>query len=134
MIPFSGRDDSLASTTSTKISTETDEETMDTVLQEQQTAWEDATTNLQIDTTHNLDPPLPLNHQMICDIPKNCFKDLQQNLVNYWVCQVYLYHMQLHVIFTGKFTTNLAEGYMHIRCKFDGGKQVNRSPKWILGR
>ena len=58
------------STTSTKISTETDEETMDTVLQEQLTAWEDATTNLQIDTTHNLDPPLPLNHQMIRDIQK----------------------------------------------------------------
>ena len=29
--------------------------------------------------------------------------------------------------FTGNFTTNLAEGYMHIRSKFDGGKQVNRS-------
>ena len=36
---ISGRDDSLASTASTKISTETDEETMHTVLQEQQTAW-----------------------------------------------------------------------------------------------
>ena len=28
---------------------------------------------------------------------------------------------------TGNFTTNLAEGYMNIRCKFDGGKQINRS-------
>ena len=27
----------------------------------------------------------------------------------------------------GNFTTNLAEGYMNIRCKFDGGKQINRS-------
>ena len=25
------------------------------------------------------------------------------------------------------FTTNLAESWMHIRCKFDGGKVVNRS-------
>ena len=25
-----------------------------------------------------------------------------------------------------KFTTNLAEAWMHIRCKFDGGKVVNR--------
>ena len=29
----------------------------------------------------------------------------------------------------GNFTTNLAEGYMHIRCKFDGGKQINRSQR-----
>ena len=28
---------------------------------------------------------------------------------------------------TGNFTTNLAEGYMHICSKFDGGKQINRS-------
>ena len=27
----------------------------------------------------------------------------------------------------GNFTTNLAEGWMHIRSKFDGGKQINRS-------
>ena len=29
--------------------------------------------------------------------------------------------------YIGNFTTNLAEGWMHIRSKFDGGKQVNRS-------
>ena len=27
----------------------------------------------------------------------------------------------------GNFTTNLAESWMHIRCKFDGGKVINRS-------
>ena len=27
----------------------------------------------------------------------------------------------------GNFTTNLAEGWMNVRCKFDGGKFVNRS-------
>ena len=31
----------------------------------------------------------------------------------------------LHLI--GNFTTNLAESWMHIRTKFDGGKQINRS-------
>ena len=31
------------------------------------------------------------------------------------------------LVYAGNFTTNLAEGYMHIRTKFDGGKQVNRS-------
>ena len=29
--------------------------------------------------------------------------------------------------YLGNFTTNLAETWMHIRCKFDGGKQINRS-------
>ena len=29
--------------------------------------------------------------------------------------------------FTGNFTTNLAKGYMNIHCKFDVGKQINRS-------
>ena len=27
----------------------------------------------------------------------------------------------------GNFTTNLAEAWLHMRCKFDGGKQINRS-------
>lgn len=27
----------------------------------------------------------------------------------------------------GNYTTNLAEAWMHVRCKFDGGKVVNRS-------
>ncbi len=27
----------------------------------------------------------------------------------------------------GNFTTNLAEGWMNIRCKYDGGKVINRS-------
>ena len=32
---------------------------------------------------------------------------------------VYIHHV-------GNFTTNLAECWMHIRTKFDGGKQINR--------
>ena len=35
--------------------------------------------------------------------------------------------MKYLYIYIGNFTTNLAEGYMHIRSKFDGGKQINRS-------
>lgn len=27
----------------------------------------------------------------------------------------------------GNFTTNLAEGWMNVKCKFDGGKTINRS-------
>ena len=38
--------------------------------------------------------------------------------------------MSCHEILTmyiGNIATNLAEGYMHIHSKFDGGKQINRS-------
>ena len=31
------------------------------------------------------------------------------------------------ILTEGNFTTNLAEGYMYIRYKFHGGKQINRS-------
>jgi len=31
------------------------------------------------------------------------------------------------ILITGNFTTNLVESWMHIRSKFDGGKQINRS-------
>ena len=33
------------------------------------------------------------------------------------------------IFITGNFTTNLAESYMHVRSKFNGGKQINRSQK-----
>ena len=33
----------------------------------------------------------------------------------------------IEILTVGNFTTNLAEGYMHIRCKFDGKKLINRS-------
>ena len=35
--------------------------------------------------------------------------------------------MVLQFFLLGNFTTNLAESWMHIRSKFDGGKQINRS-------
>jgi len=34
-------------------------------------------------------------------------------------------------IYAGNFTTNLAGGDMHVRTKFDGGKQVNRSQSGV---
>ena len=33
----------------------------------------------------------------------------------------------VYLLCAGNFTINLAEGYMHIRRKFDGGKQINYS-------
>ena len=33
----------------------------------------------------------------------------------------------------GNNTTNLAECWMHIRSKFDGGKVINAFPEWLVG-
>ena len=44
---------------------------IDTVVLEQLTAWEDATTDDQVDfVSSTLDPPVPLDERMICDIQK----------------------------------------------------------------
>lgn len=34
----------------------------------------------------------------------------------------------------GNFTTNLAESWMHMRTKFDGGKVINHKsvPEWVI--
>ena len=40
----------------------------------------------------------------------------------------YSNYLLLHFV-TGNFTTNLAESYMNVRSKFDGGKQINRSQR-----
>ena len=39
--------------------------------------------------------------------------------------------LQIYTI--GNFTTNLCESWMHIRTKFDGGKQINRSQSGSWG-
>ena len=33
----------------------------------------------------------------------------------------------------GNYTTNVMEGWMQIRCKFDDGKVVNAVTKWVMG-
>ncbi len=33
----------------------------------------------------------------------------------------------------GNVTTNLAESWMHVRTKFDGGESGKQKPKWIMG-
>ena len=42
----------------------------------------------------------------------------------YYIIKMYRYN---YVFSAGNFTTNLAESWMHIRAKFDGGKVINRS-------
>ena len=57
-----------------------------------------------------------VDERMLCDI---------QRLVGRLVAKADL--------LLGNFTTNLCEGWMHIRTKFDGGKQINRvqSGSWL---
>ena len=38
------------------------------MLLEQQRSWVDTSTDTHIELTDSLDPPMPLDHQMICDI------------------------------------------------------------------
>ena len=66
-----GGDALLSSTPLIEVSPdEINDEIIHTVLQEQQQSWEDATTDTQTDLTDTLDPPILLDHQMICDIQK----------------------------------------------------------------
>ena len=93
------------------------EDTVNTILLEQQKSWEDVTADvvtadIQTDLTDTLDLPIPLDQQMFCDIQKLASKSSQLIGNLHILVQLHIYHAV--TIFTGNFTTNLAEGYMHI--------------------
>ena len=55
--------------TSTVATTDEIDEVINTVLQEQQKSWEDATADTESHLADDtLEPPVPLDNQMICDI------------------------------------------------------------------
>ena len=61
--------DASMPSTSTVATTDDLDEALSTVLQEQQKSWEDATADTQIYLADDdLDPPMPLDNQIICDI------------------------------------------------------------------
>ena len=63
--------DASMPSTSTVATTDDLDEALSIVLQEQQKSWEDATADTQIYLADDdLDPPMPLDNQMICDIQK----------------------------------------------------------------
>jgi len=97
-------------------------------LEEQQVAWEDATST---ETDLSLDPPQSIDHQMICDIQAIAGRlaSKSRQLLGKSNIQVYYLVINNIVWWAGNFTTNLAEGYMNVRSKFDGGKQINRSQR-----
>ena len=74
----------------------------------------DDSTQAEQDATQGNPEPVELNDKMMHDI---------QMLVARLVEKA----SQL----LGNFTTNLAESWMHIRSKFDGGKVINRS-EWFV--
>ena len=53
-----------------------EDDALTTLLLEQQTAWEAATNDVPVDVqvNSNLEPAVPLNQQMICDIQKICWE------------------------------------------------------------
>ena len=67
---------------------------------------------MEEDATRGETQPIELSDKLLCDI---------QRLVSRLASKA----PQL----IGNFTTNLAEGWMNIRCKFDGGKFFNRSQR-----
>ena len=63
--------DASMPSTSTVVTTDDLDEALSTVLQEQQKSWDDATADTQIYLADDdLDPPMPLDNQIICDIQK----------------------------------------------------------------
>jgi len=83
-------------------------------LHSQASFWEDATNDSETTLTDarrgGIPTCTPINPKMMADIPIT-------------VGRLIAKAGQL----LGDFTTNLAESWMHMRCKFDGGKVVNRT-------
>ena len=122
---------------------ENEGESIESFLQDQEAAWHDATSSTTESctsitaashtdaTTVSLDPPHPIDNQMLCDIRAIASRlaskahQLLGVLAEMLCIEFYL----LLYFVTGNFTTNLAESYMNVRCKFDGGKQINRSQR-----
>jgi len=104
-------------------------DTVSEILREQQTAWEDEVSE---DPSDLLEPSHPIDGQMICDIQSiaSSLAAKAEQLIGTATCS-YLTLLMTYsfFIYIGNFTTNLAESYIHIRTKFDGGKQINRSQR-----
>ena len=82
-------------------------------IQDQQLLWEETTADnpaIEDEVRQGAHQPTELSQKLLHDI---------QVIISRLVAKV----PQL----IGNFTTNLAEAWMHMRCKFDGGKVINRS-------
>ena len=88
-------------------------------------AWVDATDNEGLDDIRSTPTTTAeIDQQMICDIQRaiSQLAGKVSQLIGTKLCKTTINKTILHHI-----TTNLAESWMHIRSKFDGGKQINRS-------
>ena len=89
----------------------------------------DATDNRGLDDIRNTPTgTTEIDQQIICDIQRaiSWLVWKAPQLIGTKFCKVTVNETILHYT-VGNFTTNLAESWMHIRSKFDGGKQINRS-------
>ena len=76
--------------------------------------------------------PSEIDREMICNIQQLVghliAKSEQLLVIVYTYTYIYMcMRMLYYAFFAGNFTTNLAELWMHIRSKFDGGKQIDLS-------
>ena len=109
------------------------------IAHDQATAWRDALDDDHLEDARSvaIQQPQSMDAAMYCDIQviighliAKAPQLLGKSCIQYMLHHSHIYsHLILLPIFRskGNFTTNLAELWMHVRCKFDGGKQVNRS-------
>ena len=96
------------------------------MLTNQVHAWVDATDDEGLEEVRST--PIinnDVDQQMICDIQRAVSRLIGK--ASQLIGMKILYYGFTIFSILGNFTTNLAESWMHIRSKFDGGKQINRS-------
>ena len=118
------------------------------VAEQEQRLWQDALNEENLEDVRETTPSYSqIDIEMMCDIQQLVGRLIAKSeqllgMLNYWsadhaISYMYVYTymyicIYMHIFYitsflAGNFTTNLAESWMHIRSKFDGGKQINRS-------
>ena len=102
------------------------------IADQEQRLWEDALNEENLDDVRLIPPSsLPIDTEIMCDIQRLVGRLIAkaEQLLGMIFCHMLLciHVLTDHLLHIGNFTTNLAESWMHIRSKFDGGKQINRS-------
>ena len=100
------------------------------VAEQEQRLWQDALNEENLEDVREI-PPVSqeIDREMMCDIQRLVGRLIakSEQLLGMYMKRFCTYTIKHILYLAGNFTTNLAESWMHIRSKFDGGKQINRS-------
>ena len=103
------------------------------VAEQEQRLWQDALNEENLEDVREI-PPISqeIDREMMCDIQRLVGRLIAKSEQLLGMYNIYkkgsVTYTITHVLYlAGNFTTNLAESWMHIRSKFDRGKQINRS-------